>query len=369
MTAFADAIGNAAKTGLCTFYRTSENSVSFLNRLLPGTDIPNLGRFFRSRLCDDPGDIPTLPLPFQGGQCPVVYSVGYTRTLYPSSTPCTPFVGNFSTNVLGPISGPITSNPPNPNPALRTDKVALINGNGTEVVLINSGVAASCPQSFVTINSVVRIDGQPDNCGNQPIDIPPYPTEGVTFVENTSYTDINNNTVNISPSFTLFAPVLIAPLTVIAPVRVDLPDFSFDGYFTLSPEFEFNFGRPPNAPNDRGNSSEGGEPDCPDCDPVTPQDDSDRKLIGMKVVANPTGNTRNTIIPQSGGPTLYLPRVANAFFRVRNRSGLSWFGPIAVQTRNAYVPVPENVDAIFGTVDFDTGWSGVNTQVFEGLDP
>ena len=355
--AFADAITDAAVQGLCVFYRTNENAVSFLNELLPGTDIPNLGRFARSRFCGDPGDVPIPQPPFTGGQCPgVLYRVLYDQ-VQPTVT-----LNRSVANNLGPVTS-IEEGPDN-RPGF-TGFVALYvtDANGTR--LIDSG-----PPGTTYTNIVLqRQDGQPDNCGNLPVPIPPYPTSGVTYVQNTSYVDVNNNTVNLSPSFTLFAPVLISPVTIIAPVRVDLPDFNFDGYFTLSPDFNFNFGRPSGIPNTPNKSTETGGPDCPDCDPTTSDDESDRKLIGMKVVSNPTGNTRSTVVAQSGAPTLYLPRTANAYFRVRNRAGLSWIGPIAVQTRNAFVPVPSNVNAVFGTVDFDTGWSGFTTQVYEGFEP
>lgn len=348
---FQTELREAAKEVFCGFAKAEDAGTRWFNELSP-VNLPNVGRFWRSAVCDDPGDIP-IPVPFEGGQCD---GIAYTVVIQFDSR----FVQGEQTttpNVIGPISGVTTVTNPNGT------RQPVIQANPNKNAGSPSSDSLSYQDPFIV--SVTREDGQPDDCGDPPADIPPFSPapRPISF----TYQDVNNTTVNVSGDMTIFAPVVIAPVTVIAPVRVELPDFNFDGYLSFDPTFEFNFGRQ-GAEKSPGDGDPNNGPDDPIDNPITPEDDSDRRLIGMKVIATPDGTNRNTIIPQSGGPTLYLPRIANAYFRVRNRGGLSWFGPITVRNRAEFVPVPENVNAVFGVVDFDGGWSGTTIQVHEGFE-
>lgn len=356
---YAESVRDAILSGACAYLGQVDNANRFFNELSP-VDLPNFAKYWRPRLCnEDPADVPDPEPPFQGGQCDALYRVrtttdGGTTTSAPSRD----------------VRGPLSSITFSPNPVIIPPSGAAVPVTLTVVGQFGTFQATAnqsgAPNEVINLEPFIFIiGGAPDNCGDPPVSIPPFPPAGDTYNISPTYVDNSGDTVNLNGTVTLFAPVLIAPVTVIAPVKVDLGGVQFNGTLELAPNFNFNFGQPPSIPKP-GSGEETPEPDDPLNVPTTDEDDSPRSLIGIKVTANATGNTRNTIIPQSGAPTLYLPRVGNAYFRVRNRAGLSWYGPIPVKTRSEFVPVPRNVDAVFGTVDFDVGWEGTTTQVFRG---
>lgn len=162
---------------VCDAYATSFGA-SVLNAALPVSGLA-IGSFCQPYYDDIGVGQPTLESPFPGGQCPVIYAVNYSRSVWSSSTPCQRFDATASVNILGPISGPTVESTPDANPSLRNDRIYFTDGNGQQVNVVNSGVNVACPVATISINSVTRLDGQPDNCGDQPGQFTPppnYPT-------------------------------------------------------------------------------------------------------------------------------------------------------------------------------------------------
>jgi hypothetical protein len=248
----------------------------------------------------------------------------------------------------------------NGNPNRYDYFIEAFNADGIRVSESGSNV----PFSEGTIQ-LTRVDGQPDTCGNPDVPPPPpFPPGGDTFDIDVTYQDNDGDIVDIDGDVTIYAPIIapIIPVTVYAPVTVDLGGVTFDGSLEFSPEFKFNFGTPP------GDDSTGGGappsiPEPPDSDPDQPEDDSNVRLLGVVVRSQQSGRILQTEIAQVDGPTLYVPRIANVYFRVRSAGVSSWLGPYDVKTSNAWVPVPENTFAVGTAVDWESGWTGSASEI------
>lgn len=356
---FAAAVRDSILSGACAYLGQVDNANRFFNELSP-VNLPNFAKYWRPKLCnEDPANVPEPQPPFNGGQCPnVLYDVSWQYK----------FVGNNSStgttqNVAGPIALDVGQE--EINGVLRNFGRIVQRAGTAQETKITIYQSTGDIETPLNITGVVRDDGQPDTCGDPPIEIPPYPPTGDTYNISPTYVDNSGNTVNLNGSVTLFAPVLIAPVTVIAPVRVSLGGVDFNGTLELAPDFNFNFGQPPSTTKP-GRGDEIPEPDDPANVPDTPEDSDNPRLIGTKVTASATGNTKTTEYPQGDGPTLYLPRLASCYFRVRNSAGLSWSQPFPVRTRSEFIPVPRNMNAIASAVWFETGWSGSKSDVYSG---
>lgn len=360
---YADAVGDAIKSGFCRYLDAQDDATRYFNELSP-IDLPNIGKYWKPRLCnDDPDDIPTLPPPFEGGQCAVLYDVDvlFTASDNPISVPV---VGPRMGTALGPWVSVNTNftfrGTVNGNPNRYDYFIEAFNADGIRVSESGSNV----PFSEGTIQ-LTRVDGQPDTCGNPDVPPPPpFPPGGDTFDIDVTYQDNDGDIVDIDGDVTIYAPIIapIIPVTVYAPVTVDLGGVTFDGSLEFSPEFKFNFGTPP------GDDSTGGGappsiPEPPDSDPDQPEDDSNVRLLGVVVRSQQSGRILQTEIAQVDGPTLYVPRIANVYFRVRSAGVSSWLGPYDVKTSNAWVPVPENTFAVGTAVDWESGWTGSASEI------
>lgn len=352
---FSQAVTDSIETAVCNYLGAVDNANSFFNELSP-VDLPNLAKYWRPKLCnDDPADVPNPPEDVSGGQCPGV-SYDVTWDEFTAS-------GNFfdtetALNRVGPIR--IVRTNFNPN---GTYEIQLTDANGVFAFATPSGANGDRIRNVVAVPS----SGGPNDCGSQTAPIPPYPPGGVNIPISVTYQDNSDQSVNLNGDFTLFAPVfapvgVFAPV-VIAPVRVNLPDINFNGFLELAPRFEFNFGTPPSdrSPGDVG---EPPPPSDPPGSPSTPEDESDRRLIGIVVRSVQVGNVRETLVVQNQGPDLWVPRLANAYFRVRNDGVTAWLGPLDVKTTNAFIPVPPDIFAIAGRADAEPGWENAVFPVY-----
>mgnify|MGYP003563682274 CR=1 FL=1 len=106
---------------------------------------------------NDPGQ-PPQPPPFTGGQCPVTYNVTYRLV---SDDGNSPGDGSFAScpNTLGPISTQIRE-------VSGLVFGGIVDGGGVE--RCSRALSASVSNPRVEIQSVVRVDGLPDDCGDPP---------------------------------------------------------------------------------------------------------------------------------------------------------------------------------------------------------
>jgi len=184
-----------------------------------------------------PGD-GTLEVPFNGGQCPVVYEATLNGPPIPAGT------GQMVMRGTGPISGIcIFEVLPSGNYRLG---LATASGCVREAASGQASVAPSVYDQW-KITSLVRLDGQPDNCGNPPYDytdapgtpIDPGSDEPVTIPG--PYGDFN---VNVS--FSNSGDIIICPID-----QPNVPCVSIPGPSEpKGPQNPVNPG--PHSPDDQG---------------------------------------------------------------------------------------------------------------------
>lgn len=326
---------------------------------------------------------PELELPpgFEGGQCEDIrYRVVIERV--DGETPGQ-VVTLFS---WGPIAPLRVVTAENAAPSYLFDRR---NSEGGETSPIAVNDQRGDPPGTAFIRSVEPEGGGPDVCGN-PIVGPTPPPEGdpepIPIVEpDPEDPDGPGNTFIFAPKigpikftgigeayiiteFNITGPTLIAP--VIVDVKVDLPDFEPTIVITgggagdgdgvgepittcCEPEVREPDGSPPLDPE----IDEDDEPG-----PIQPIDSS--RLIGAVVRSTIIRESiRSTIVAQ-GRPelTLYLPRLANAYFKVEVGERLSWVGPVPVQLENQFMAAPLLGRAVEVVVVPETG---VSCQVTE----
>lgn len=360
MSNWLDSAEDAVKGAFCSYLSNVDRYFSFWSELGIPTDQVNSQ--LRTYVCDQDGPTEPPPPPFTGGQCETTYRVKNLTIRNDGTT----FVPN-GTAVPGPVTGvTINSRTPAPITGSPNRTQFSVTWSGPNFTLNQSPISFQDQISF----QVDRQDGLPDDCGDIPPDIPPVQpvTQPISF----TYIDASDNSVNVNAELTIFAPIF-APIGIFAPIirvpiRIAGPNFDFSGNLNL-PDLNIDiypsFARPSTGVPDPEPDV---DPDSPD-NPATPDDGSTRELVGLLVRSQISSETRTTEILQPTGPNLYVPRIANAYFRVRLGDRLSWLGPFDVKTTNTFVPVPPDVVAVSGRVDAEQGWTSTGTMVFRSSEP
>lgn len=305
------------RVGLCRYLDFVGKGSSWISGISP-VDLPDAGDFWNRVLCDRNKPFPEDPPPFTGGQCPgvqylcqVLTAGGIWRTAVPLATfgPVSEFreefpgAGEFTVTARDAQGGPLVTDGP-----IITDRVVPIE------------------------KRVIRADGQPDECGDPPPDIPPFPPEGDTINIDITYTNNEGDTVIELGDLRIFAPVVIAPVNIVAPIRVNLPDVSFDGQIVIAPRFDVILNPPgPSV----GPGEEGG-------DDEQPTQDDEKELVGVRVITpNPTTGNATVIFGQGAAPNLYVPRLATVQYELLFDGATTWTDPIDVKTSDQFIPAPK----------------------------
>lgn len=164
------------------------NNPSWVQQIDPGA------RLFLSNACANwldsqgSGDPVTTPPPFEGGQCAgVEYEVTFQRNSFTviSCSSGTPQTFNVNQQAVSRLFGPLSGGElvANGEGNCGTSRfTATLNGfdsqgNPDSVVLwdVNRAITTRISSISGSITSVVRVDGQPDNCGNLPGETGPNP--------------------------------------------------------------------------------------------------------------------------------------------------------------------------------------------------
>lgn len=136
------------------------------------------------------------PPNFSGGQCPVLYSWRIGLQIIGSSGP--PNIVSFV--VQGPLAEKRIEVRPLPNGTPFYWRVWRTAGDSQ---LNEEGVGASPNSSNIVLDELVRVDGQPDNCGNAP-------NSGGQIISNTVTGDtIDNSTVVNNQDYSIVIPVTV----------------------------------------------------------------------------------------------------------------------------------------------------------------
>ena len=215
---FGFQVADQARRGLCSLWSN-----------LPGALIPNPGDAFRrgalSALCQDFPPPPAPSQPFSGGQCP---GVAYNVTVRTTTNGVV--AGNAQAGGIGPVGG---------LDIVSTDNSSVVNPDGRilqSYVKFANGVRVSSgsgnEDSQFSIVSVVRTDGQADNCGNPQPQFPGVtePAEpDITYEGDTIVEGDRNQAINIDFSPTFEDDVCIGTFVFCADVEGNRVTFDAGG--------------------------------------------------------------------------------------------------------------------------------------------
>lgn len=187
--------------------------------------IPIVGAYgagFFNALC---GDEPAPPSkPFTGGQCPIRYNVGYTYKI-PGNSP----VVDSKNNILGPIQGPFSTTPNAGN----KKAVAILTGDGQELMLGEIPSSGDDWEQAPTITSVVPVSGGPDNCGDPPPSQPPLVPDAPDLQINAPV--YISPTLTLNPTFIYVRPEIDVNVSIPTQVEfkptIQLPDLNIEIQF------------------------------------------------------------------------------------------------------------------------------------------
>lgn len=221
----------------------------------------------------------------------------------------------------------------------------VVESDGTETVVAALGNTIE----INTINAAyTRVDGLADNCGNPPPYLPTTPPPGVD-------SPVPDDIIVGPPGAEINIPVSVGFGAVVVNVNGSLnvgfnivnPDFEITGELNLNTgDINFNFGGRgpgneecclPPVVDDDDTGEEGGDDD----------DETEQRIVGVIVNSVVDGTAiKATEINQDNGPTIYNPRLANVYFRLRINGQIFFTEPIRVRHDNQYIQCPANFGAV-----------------------
>lgn len=348
MTSFTDGIRNGIRGAYCSSTRLTEQFWGNFPSLLRPQPIAALARFWNRQYCNVDEELPPFlnPQP-EGGQCPGVdYEVCVTTT----SSGGTP--GSTCRTGEGPFGG----------------MTLIPTGSGTNVNLgfefadgrrswrTLSAAEGQVQLNNLVVDSIVRIDGLPDDCGEIPDPLPdPAPIETTI---NITYGD--------NDEFNLTTPIFFLPVinNFNGELRIpfELPDLEIEGDINVTPDgdidFDFDFPDPLPVPEGDVELPEvdpDPDDDLPEDEEPEPDPDGDPPILGVFGKVTTTSRARQTTILQPEAPNILAPRVGNARFRVSTGSGSTWTSDIPIKNQDFFVECPASWGAIEAKVTAEPG--------------
>jgi hypothetical protein len=214
----------------------------------------------------------------------------------------------------------------------------------------------------LTITSIDRQDGLPDNCGTIPPTYPPYTPGGNVYNDNTSYTNNEGDTVTIPVSITLGYATVNIDGTVSIPINAQ---FSANPEFNANFNFNLNTGTlapdvsNPSAPTASPCTDPGGYlpdpsiptppssiPDAPPLPSPTEQPTERQRLLKACIVTTSVLDGNETVLFQDDNPDLYIPSLGYVQFLIQVGNSSAWTNDIPVKCLRTFVPCPWDAGAI-----------------------
>lgn len=306
-------------------------------RKLPGGDsvvdvLEKPEQYISDRLdCNDvdyPGKFFGIPAGFTGGQCPSFYDVSVTVDIVNVSTgEATAFTASRP-RIQGPIFGIVKRG------ARATKEIVAVTAAGDVRILSNT--SPNSDYKNLRDREVEPQPGQPDNCGNPPVEPPGY--KGPL-----PYIDEEGNEQAPLVEFTF------GPVTVDVDGRryfnIEGSDEFGDFEFEYNPEFNFEG----DASKDGCGCAPTYDPELPPPsesadDPPTPA--QQRRILGVVTVATKITDTQTTTTFRgNNAPTLYLPRLGSVVFACNIGGRGAWTKPIDIETLKQWTPVEGDIPA------------------------
>lgn len=321
----------------------------------------NAARFLHNQVCNTPP--PPLPdPPFSGGQCPVQYDVTVQIT-----------------RASGAIQNPFTVGTVRVNGAVGSAGFLSGAGNSTLVFVNANPIGGSPPGRYsvgsvatnfgggedvnsATITNIVRVDGQPDNCGDPTPVIPPYVPGSNSITNNVNYTDEggNNITIPVVVAFGYASVDVNGTLNVPFTLNLDVtPTANITGNFNLNTgDVTYNAGNPALPSSSCGGNSNDyvpdpdnlppespTSPDQPDPPPDPDKPQTRKLLVACLVTVSETAPGVTEII-QDGNPNVFAPDLGLVSFRVSAGGFTGWTEDFRVKNQRQFIPCPWKGGAI-----------------------
>lgn len=347
---FRDGLLNGLRNGFCTALEFQRNYYGYVGRnpFFPTARAAEalMGAAYRL-FCNQEPPEPLEP-PFTGGQCSgVLYDVTVYRNALLSNGEQKPnYPQSYVARVYGPVRGVIVEI------TADVETMFIVSGTGN-VYIGNLNFPAETYVDY-SITSIVRVDGQPDTCGDPPVLIPdPEPgfNEGDT---NITYTNNDGLDLTVPLNF-IFADLnvnLKGELTV--PVRIDLGglNFKIGGELNLNTgDLNLNFGNRNynrnGLPNPDGYKPDPNLPDVPDNVPddvyvpsPTDEDDDTSRILRACIVTTTNVPDDISLIFQTGNPNITAPNLGYVSFCISVNGRLSWTSDIPVKNQRNFIACP-----------------------------
>lgn len=372
MSNFTDALASGARAGVCQLLGLPQYLNDMTTRLSGGlfqaplSEIPNL---WRRALCDRDAP-PEDPPPFTGGQCAcALYVVTLLRTL-PNGTQ-----QNLTTQALaGPISGVSSQTVGNQISHFVNHGVC---SGGVQTGTTQTQISSASVGTTVTISSVARQGGQPDNCGNPPPVYPPLTPPDVTQPRDITYENDEGVSVTIPVTFVYARAQVDVEANITIPFTLRFsPTLNITGTVNVNGEVNFNFGggTATTTPKDprKDNCEDVGLPvgevpiDPTDEDlPSEPERDQERVIKGVLVTVTNLSNERASTIVQGDNPDIYAPSLGHVNFLCRvGDISAGWTTDIQVKNRRHLIQCPWDWGAIAVEGTPQSGVTWVLTPVY-----
>lgn len=350
-----------------------------------------IARGLYNNFCTDPtppGLLPPPP-PFQGGQCECISYRVNIELVDPPGLP-------FDQVRAGPISSPVNGVEVPENPGRKSWGYyygAPACGGRQFELLASAGPDAPSDSFAVAINSVARVDGLPDDCGNPepivpnppnprppdppPVDEPVTPPGGGPDV-------IINFKPRIGPIVVRATGIVYIPVNiqVTGPsidvdaeinVNVNLPDLDIDFNFGGGSGGDDDVVEPPSEvccdpPPIEGDEDDGSDEDEP---VIVEPGKPGLRLVGVRVLSSINADrVKATSVSQGQGvPTLWVPRLANVYFQTesQNQDGepeLSLTQDYTVKLQDQVIYAPANARVVGAFVSPSVGVTSAVRPIF-----
>ena len=358
MATFEESLPDVIRNAFCTYLDTFEGFIGNLaaNPFTPFARIPlTTTRWAQRWVCNREPPEYSNP-PFTGGQCPnIEYDVTVDFTL--TNTSGFTIAGPNTVRVLGPVNGLVIVQPVTPggeNMQLRV-LARPITDPSLEFTVVTAASAGAPWEGPFSIQSIVRVDGLPDNCGNPNPDLPGNPEPSPEIPVDVPYDDADGNPITV-PIVLIFAPIRVGfNGTLNVPFRIQIdPEFNvqFNGELNLNDnEVNFNFGNPNYAPSPLPVPDDYRSPeDIPDYPPSVPNSISPlpplpelpetKEVIRAAIVTVSNNTSVATVIGQDANPDIYAPNLGFISFAISIANGIAWTADIPVKNYRHFVPCP-----------------------------
>lgn len=366
MVDFADALKGAVRTGFCSVIGTVAAADKIASRIgfgeagsLVKWNMPDA--IYQAVCSNDPP--PPPPASFTGGQCDANYNVTVEFDFVYVPTGAVEDHSVQTIAVRGAVKGLRRSNP-DPN-TIRLDIVGGVAGNpsGESLNFVGSTTLPNNDIRNERITNVVRIDGNPDNCGDGPPQKPPFVPGSNIYNTNITYNNGHTDvTVPVGLAFGFLNVNANAELNVPVNATVNANVQLGVNFNLQTGDISFKFpsndpsGNP--YPDDRvyilpwDTTNSGPLPPKPpgggDATPTKPSPPStDKVIIGCWVTVTNVQNPALQVIYQTGDPNVYAPDLGLVSFNIPNSAGGGgWTPDQRVKNRQCYVPCPASQGAI-----------------------